>query len=118
MAEKQRQLTLNFEGGLTRRYASLLEVVSVGAYRNGYKQLALAMDQAPGNLTLMLSGARHFPLADLETYIDEFSDLTPIYYLVEKYLRKPETGRAEQLEKIRTQMAELQRTIEGIAQGE
>ena len=82
------QLTLEFEPGLAERYRSLLEVVACGVYQRGLKRVAADLDKAPGNLSRELSGEsdRHFSVESLERYIQTQGDLTPIYYLIARYL--------------------------------
>lgn len=86
--QPSKQLTLDFEPGLTDRFSSLRECVATGVYKRGLGNVAIDLDQAPGNLSVQLSGdqTRHFSVDSLETYIEKSKDVTPIYYLVEKFL--------------------------------
>lgn len=95
-APAQEQLTLSFEPGLSDRYGSLRECVATGVYQRGLKRVAIDLDQAPSNLSVQLSDdpARHFSVDNLERYIERTKDLTPVYYLVEKFI-KPRDGRQE-----------------------
>jgi hypothetical protein len=88
------QLTLSFEPGLTERYSSLRECIATGIYQRGLSNVAPSLDKAPGNLSVELSEdpSRKFGVDSLELYIEKFGDLTPIYYLVEKFLHKHEAG--------------------------
>lgn len=83
---------LSFEPGLTERFRSLRECVATGIYQRGLTNVAPSLDKAPGNLSVELSEdpARKFGVESLELYIEKFDDLTPIYYLVEKFLHKHE----------------------------
>jgi hypothetical protein len=85
---KEGQLVLDFEPGLVDRYASLRDCVATGVYQRGLKRIAIDLDQAPSNLSVQLSDdmSRHFSVDSLEKYLDKTGDLTPIYYLVEKYV--------------------------------
>jgi hypothetical protein len=89
----ENQLTLNFEPGLVERYGSLRECIATGVYQRGLTNVAPSLDKAPGNLSVELSEdpTRKFGVESLELYIEKFNDLTPIYYLVEKFLHKPES---------------------------
>lgn len=62
----------------------------------GLKRVAIDLDQAPSNLSVQLSDdpSRHFSVDNLERYIERTKDLTPVYYLVEKFI-KPRDGRQE-----------------------
>lgn len=84
------QLTLDFEPGLIDRYGSLRECVATGIYQRGLGRVAIDLDQAPGNLSVQLSGdaSRHFSVDSLERYLEKQNDPTPIYYLIEKFLAK------------------------------
>jgi hypothetical protein len=95
-APAQEQLTLSFEPGLSDRYGSLRECVATGVYQRGLKRVAIDLDQAPSNLSVQLSDdpSRHFSVDNLERYIERTKDLTPVYYLVEKFI-KPRDGRQE-----------------------
>ena len=95
-APAQEQLTLSFEPGLSDRYGSLRECVATGVYQRGLKRVAIDLDQAPSNLSVQLSDdpSRHFSVDNLERYIEHTKDLTPVYYLVEKFI-KPRDGRQE-----------------------
>lgn len=82
------QINLDFEPGLTDRFPSLRECVATGVYQRGLGRVAIDLDQAPGNLSVQLSGdsSRHFSVDSLERYIERTNDVIPIYYLVEKFL--------------------------------
>ena len=87
------QLTLNFEPGLSERYPSFRECVASSVYRYGLTNAAIDLDKAPGNLSVELSAdpARKFGIEDFERYIAKSGDYTPIFYLVDKFL-KEQTG--------------------------
>lgn len=89
----ERQLTLNFEPGLSERYPSFRECVASSVYRYGLTNAAIDLDKAPGNLSVELSAdpARKFGIEDFERYIAKSGDYTPIFYLVDKFL-KEQTG--------------------------
>lgn len=82
------QLTLELEEGLTDRYGSLRECMTACVYGRGLKRVAMDLDKAPGNLSRMLSGegGYHFSVELMESYIKTQGDLTPIYYLISRYL--------------------------------
>jgi hypothetical protein len=92
--KEKKQMTLDFEGGLCDRFQSLRECIATGVYRRGIGAVAIDLDQAPGNLSVQLSAdqSRHFSVDSLEKYIETSKDLTPIYYLIEKFV---ETGAAD-----------------------
>lgn len=94
---------LDFEPGLAERYSSLRECIATGVYQRGLGRVAIDLNQAPGNLSVQLSEdpSRHFSVDSLETYIQKTGDVTPIYYLAEKFLSdktaKHEAAQAELL---------------------
>lgn len=108
----ENQLVLDFEAGLTERYNSARECVAQGVYQRGLKRVAGDLDQAPGNLSVQLSDdpTRHFSLDSFETYLDKTGDMTPLYYLVEKFLGDRRTNRqaaVEQIQALGPQLMEL-----------
>jgi hypothetical protein len=108
----ENQLTLDFEAGLTERYNSARECVAQGVYQRGLKRVAADLDQAPGNLSVQLSEdpTRHFSLDSFEAYLDKTGDMTPLYYLVEKFLGDRRTNRqaaVEQIQALGPQLMEL-----------
>lgn len=107
------QLTLDFEPGLVERYRSLLECCASGVYKHGLSRVAIDLNQAPGNLSVQLSGdsSRHFSVESLEAYIEKTGDTTPVYYLIEKFLdKKTAKNDAAQAEVLR-QFAALQEAM-------
>lgn len=110
------QMTLDFQPGLAERHASALDCVRECVYtqRNPLKTIAADMDLSQSELSRKLSGnpddSRRFALDDLERFIAATGDVTPIYYLVEKYLEddsvKQQRAMAE-LVKMAPQLAAL-----------
>lgn len=86
------QLTIDFAPGLAERHQSALDCVRECAYTHRYplKTLAADMDMSQSELSRKLGhnpdDPRRFTLDDLEKFITATGDMTPIYYLVEKYL--------------------------------
>lgn len=96
------QMSLAFEPGLSQRYRSLLECVASGVYQRGVGRVAPMIDVAPSHLSVQLSDdpSRKFAAESLETYIEKTGDLTPIYYLVDKFCRDPRLVQQEALNKL------------------
>lgn len=82
------QLNLEFDPGLLERYRNLVDVVAAGVYQRGLKRVAADLDKAPGNLSRELAGDsdRHLSDETLERYIQTQGDLTPVNYLIARYL--------------------------------
>lgn len=89
---ENRQLTLDFEPGLVSKHRNLRDCVSTCIYRRGLSTVAIELNESPGNLTNQLSdeSSRKFGIDDLEQFIEKSKDVTPIYYLVEKFLHQHE----------------------------
>ena len=88
ISNPKNQLTLDFEPGLVERHRNLRDCIGAGIYRRGLSTCAIDLNESPGNLSNQLSedSQRKFGVDDLETYIAKSKDLTPIYYLVEKFI--------------------------------
>lgn len=93
-AEKK-QLTLDFEPGLTDRHRSLRDCIATGIYRRGLSTCAIDLNESPGNLTNQLSdeSQRKFGVDEFELYLSKSKDFAPIYYLVEKFLGDSDASR-------------------------
>lgn len=102
ITQDRRQLTLELEPGLTQRYRCVRDAVAQGVYRRGLKCTAADLDMAPGNLSVALGdeGQRKFGVDELERYVQVTGDLTPIYYLVERYLGDQGAARADALDQV------------------
>ncbi|MEX3628114.1 MAG: hypothetical protein VB138_00250 [Burkholderia sp.] len=103
------QLTLDFEPGLIERYRNVRECVAQGVYQRGLKRIAVDLDQAPGNLSAQLADdtQRHFSLDSFERYLDVSGDMTPLYYLCEKFLGDRRNTKQAALEQIQALGPEL-----------
>lgn len=104
----ENQMVLDFEPGLTERYASARDVVATGVYQRGLKRIAIELDMAPSNLSVQLSDdpSRHFSLDSAERYMERTGDYTP-YYLVEKFLGDKRNTKQAALEQIQALGPEL-----------
>ena len=103
------QLTLSFEPGLTDRYSNLRECVTACVYSRGLKRVAMDLDKAPGNLSRELGGDsdRHFSVECLERYIQTQGDLTPIYYLIARYMGDQAAAEGATLRRVEGLMQEV-----------
>jgi len=85
-------MTLDFEPGIAERHATLLDCVRECVYtqRTPLKTVAANMDLSQSELSRKLSGnpddSRRFTCEDLEHFIATTGDVTPIYYLIERFL--------------------------------
>lgn len=103
------QMTLAFEPGISERYRSLVECVASGVYARGLGRVAAMVDVAPSHLSAQLSDgeARHLSVETLELYIEKSGDVTPIYYLVDRFCRDPAVTQAEAAAKFALLMEQL-----------
>lgn len=103
------QLTLEFEPGLTDRYKSLRECMVACVYHRGLSNVADDLAKAPGNLARELAGDsdRHFSIESFERYIQKQHDLTPIYYLIAKYMSDAAEVEAGRLQRVESLLAEV-----------
>jgi hypothetical protein len=88
-----RQLSLTFEPGIGSRNRTLREHLAAAIYNRGLVRVAGEIDTSPSKLSEKLSGAssdgkvRAISVDELERYLDRTGDMSPIYYLVDKYLQ-------------------------------
>lgn len=103
------QLVLDFEPGLVERYRSARDCVAAGVYQRGLKRIAMDLEMAPGNLSVQLSDdtARHFSLDAFERYLTQTGDMTPLHFLIEKYLADRSRKKEAALEQIQSLAPQL-----------
>lgn len=108
------QLSLQLEPGLAHKFRSLRRATAETIYRSGLDRCAIAADEGPGNFSKSLADrqkgdttARRFDLDALEAVLDETGDYTPIYYLIDKYLRDDVARKAAAIEKLGALLPEL-----------
>ncbi len=100
---------LSFEQGLSEKYSSLRECIATGIYQRGLGNTAIDLNKAPGNLSVELSDdqTRHFSCDRLEKYIEKSKDLTPIYYLIDKFLQEKSVKQEQALAQLGPILAQL-----------
>lgn len=98
------QLAFDFDPGLTERYTSLLDCVRACAYASPrpLKAIAADMDLPLSTLSRKLSAhpddPRHLTVEDLESFLQATGDVTPIKYLVARYLQSADDRRQRALD--------------------
>ena len=86
------QLSLQIDQELVGQHRSLKECVAARMYgqRGGLTAVAGKLDLSPSHLCEVLAGGgdrnRKFDLDELEAYIEKFKDVTPVLYLVAKFM--------------------------------
>jgi hypothetical protein len=96
------QITLPLEPTLAVIHPSLKACVASGVYQRGIVTVAGKIDRQPSHLSEALSGndRRRFDVDDLEAYISATGDVSPIHYLIAKFLRDPAAVQQEAMAKI------------------
>lgn len=116
------QMTLDFQPGLTERFPALLDCVRQSAYthRNPLKTIAADMDMSQSDLSRKLAGnhddPRRMSVEDLEKFIVATGDVTPIYYLVEKYLADHEATQRRAMGELARQLPDILALIKAATQ--
>jgi len=106
------QLTLNLELGLSQRHTSLRSCMAAGVYGTGLDRIAVKLDESPSKLSEKLAGGsgerkRDIGLDTFERYLEKTGDYTPVYYLIDKFLRDPKASQSAAL----ARLAELADTL-------
>lgn len=103
---KQSQLTIAYEPGLAERHLSLRDCMVAQVYQRGHGTVAAKLDIAPSKLTEKLAGVdsggkpRGMTLDEFERYLDRTGDLTPVYYLLDRFARDPDVAQQEALARL------------------
>lgn len=110
------QFTLDFEPGICERFPrwrdTFVKVVYSG--RGGLNSAAAACNLSPTDLTKRLSGEyddRPLRIEDVEAILTEKKDPTPIFWLIEKFLRDPTARRQEALARLPALVEQIQATL-------
>jgi hypothetical protein len=102
-------ITINIDAGLSRTHSSLRSVCSQGVYQRGLKSVALSINRDPGNLSRELAdNGRHLSVDSLELYIERTGDMSPIHYLVERFLMSRTDEQAAALAQAQRLLQQLQ----------
>jgi hypothetical protein len=106
------QLTLQLEPGVGAKYRTLKECVASGVYQRGVVAVAGKIDKQPSHLSEALSGSerRKFDIDDLERFVATTGDVTPILYLIDRFLSDPTARQQEAMAKL----AELAESLPAI----
>lgn len=100
------QMSLTFEPGLAQRSRCLRDHLTGRVHNTGLVNVAGRLDLSPTRLTEKLAGCdsggktRGLTVDELETYIQKTGDVSPVHYLVDKYLRDPTASQQEAMAKL------------------
>lgn len=85
--------TVTFQPGLSKLHGKLRNCVAAGVYNRGLSNVAAQVGETPASLSEKLNGGtgrkRDVGCDLLEEYIAKSGDLTPIYYLIDRFLTDP-----------------------------
>lgn len=107
------QLSIVFEPGLASQHLSLRSCVAAAVYRRGETRVAGEIDTSPSHLCEKLAGSdsagrvRGMTLDELERFIATSNDLSPIYYLIDRFIRSEQTKRQAAQVRLADQMPEF-----------
>lgn len=111
------QLTFDFEPGLATKHPSLLSLIAerVRSQRDPLKTVAGHLDCTQSMLSRKINDDPHqdpdqrrvFNVEDLEKYIGAYHDLSPILYLVEKYMQDNTTRQRQAMAQLEQLMPDL-----------
>jgi len=113
--------TLDFAPGLTDKFPRWRDtfVHAVYSSRLGLNGVAAKLDMSPTDLTKRLSGNGDEPRplrdTDILGIIDATQDYTPVYWLLEKFLKDPDAKRQEALARLPSIMALMEATLKAAA---
>jgi hypothetical protein len=109
------QFTLDFQAGLTERFPRWEDTLVHAVYscRLGLNGVAGKLDQSPSDLCKRLAGEESRPLRtkDVLGIIEATGDHTPIFWLLEKFLKDPDAKKQEALARLPGLMAALESTL-------
>ncbi|MBI3393305.1 MAG: hypothetical protein HY039_08960 [Nitrospirae bacterium] len=108
------QLTFEFD---RRRFASFHEAIRHSVYSCGrqLKYLAADLGMSPSELSRKLADNPndpvHFPADRLPDLLRATGDMTPLYFLIDEFLRPQEEARLREFEDFKRRLPELRRLI-------
>ncbi len=111
------QLQLNFEPGLLQKYPRWEDtfVTAVYSCRKGLNGIASECDQSPSELSKRLAWRkdskdepRPLRACDIVQILESTGDLTPVYWLIERFIKDPEVRSREALARVPALIQQLQ----------
>ncbi len=115
------QISFSFEPGLTHQFKSLRQVTQAAVLRTraGVQGIAPAVDMSPSQLARKLNGNPEDPHRTLDmddwekvaAELVELGDLTPIFYLLEKFKLTEGERQGAAIAQLSTQLAQVAQTL-------
>lgn len=118
--KEQKQMTLDFEPGLTAKFPSPRSVVAHVAYAFGIRRMAAELDMGHGELSKVLAGDSGYGSRNLDVDLAERimqvagSDLLADYF-IEKFKgsrRDPKDAAMSRLDALLSEVSDIKRVIE------
>lgn len=115
------QFDLDFDGGLTDRFPDFRECIQASVHGCGRQMKAVAadLDMSPSELTRKLShnpnDPVHFPVCRLPDLIKATGDLSPIYWLVERFCEDADAKRNKNIDRLAKLLPEIEKLVKGAA---
>lgn len=99
------QFTLDFQPGISERYPRWKDTFVHVVYgsRFGLNGIAAKLDMSPSELSKRLSETeenRPLRIEDIEGILEATGDYTPIYWLLDRFLKDPDAKRQEALARL------------------
>lgn len=107
------QLSIDYDPALAARHRSLKECIATCVYgqRGGLTSVAAQLDMSPSHLSEILAGGgernRKLDVDVLEAYMSSYDDITPILYLVSKFMPDHGEEQAHAHDRLRAILQEL-----------
>ena len=96
-----------------KQFRSLRQCAASSVYKYGLGNAALDLDVSAGNLSQALAErhpqdhARKLDVNELEVFMEKSKDLTPLFYLINKFLGDPNVARDQARARLEARLDEL-----------
>lgn len=115
------QFALDFAPGLSDKYPRWEDTLNHAVYssRLGLNGVAARLDQSPSDLCKRLAGEETRPLRarDAIRIIEETGDMTPVFWLIDKFIKDPEARKQEAMAQIPALVAQLESLLKTAGDG-
>ena len=111
------QFEIDFDGGLIDRFPDFRECIqaSVSGCGRQMKAVAADLDMSPSDLTRKLAhnpnDPVYFPVCRLPDLIKATGDLTPVYWLVEKFCEDADAKKRKSIDRLAKLLPEIERLV-------
>ena len=113
MSNEIKQFELNYQGSLLQQYPDFMDAVQAGVRACGvaFKNVASDLDMSKSELSRRLNenpnDTMHFHLSRFDDLLEATGDLTPLYWLCEKYLQDSDQRKKQAMDQIVKMMPEI-----------